>query len=350
MRRVGPRRWSLLLLLTVAACDHSEPFKLAGPEPLGPYSDASLRQLTFNRGDDRDPSGRGDLVVFSRLEPERSDQDRCLGFLPAQGGTLLRLVCAGGPWPDDRTDAWLNPIISPDETRLAYVRQAGPVGGLGPSERALVVAPLGAPAEPEIAMAGGFPLPDGRFADAARRLTWRDDQTLRALVGAELVVTLPGAVRDTVFTPFTLVDLDVASGTFEPAPGVTAAAVYANAPDGGVWFVREDERSLAESVLRHASPDGGPVTVLDTLPGEVVDLTNLEGQPVVVLRLISSAELLTVESGVHIVDLEAGRVERVGSVVDVRRIWAMPGTRHLLLERRSQLGLPWSDLWLLELP
>ncbi|MGH7523657.1 MAG: hypothetical protein ACREK8_05060 [Gemmatimonadales bacterium] len=93
------RQWILLALaLTLAGCSHSDTFT-ASVAPLGPISTGDDIQLTVNSDQDYWPTwtadGRGILYAFvNPVAPGvPATRHRCMGILPAAGGTRLWQWC-----------------------------------------------------------------------------------------------------------------------------------------------------------------------------------------------------------------------------------------------------------------
>ena len=344
---MGGWRRGLVLLLALAACEHTAPFEFEPELPLGPFDEGLLRQLTFNPLEDRDPSGRGDIVVFSREEPsavvtedEPTDSDRCLAFLPADGGTLLGTVC---PAINDTDEAWIQPVLSPDGSQLAYVREAA-LPGRTPFSRELVVAPFEAPERADVILRASYGLPDGRRANAFGQITWRDGETLRFLASD---ATFNGGTLEPVLTPVALVDADVTAGELTIVPGVATPQVYAPAPDGGVWFVRQDERSPAASTVRHLPLDGGTATVVGDFPGEIHHLTQVDGTPIGIFFIPTLEPLFGSKDRAGAMDPSSGSVSFVQVPFAPIHVAGIPNTTRLLLEGRTGTSTP-SDLWLVD--
>lgn len=324
----------LVALLLLVGCEHTTPFELRDPEPIGPVSAQLPLRLTFNPSEDRDPAAGSDVIVFSRLEPGRPDLDRCLAFLPARGGTLLRSVCAGGPHADGVTDGWLRPALSAGG-QIAYVRERATFPAIAPTSRHLVVAPVAAPDSVTDQVLVLFQAADGRRITALRELQWAGSD-LRFVAGQDSFPRVAG-VFDTLFTPVALAELTPAVGVLREIPGTSGAFAHASAPDGGIWFVTIG----APSTLMHVAPDGSGARVVGTFSRPVVALTAVDGQPVAVMANTDSAL-------VEWLDAETGAWVGVTSIAgEAGRIVSVPGSRRLVLELRRGTN---TDLWLLELP
>lgn len=336
----------LVVLLALAACDHTSPYAIQNPDPLGPSSASPPIRLTFNPGEDWHPSASGEFIVFSRLEDGRSDLDRCIAVLPAAGGTLTSLTCAGGTRADDVLDAWIEPSVSSDR-RLAYVRDQGRRYAFGPETRRLVVTPLEQPDSIEFALPLPFRLEDGRTVSAAHQLSWPQPGIVRFLALSEDYVVEPPARPDTVFTAYRLVELSTATGELRELGLTEGAFAHVPSPDGGVWFLRGD----APDELRYLPPGGDSVLTAGRFSGAAVALASADQAPLAVVEIVVvnpgtgqvsvswELEWLDLESG-----LSAGRIDAPGRP---GRVAGIPGSRRLVVE---VFGEHSADLWMLELP
>ena len=326
----------LAFSISAAGCDHTAPFTVDAPEPLGPSSAAPPVRLTFNPGDDRHPAVHDDLIVFSRLEAGRSDFDRCLAVLPIGGGTLSSVSCAGAASPDSLVDAIVDPALSPDG-RVAYVRDQGVPFRKGPSTRDLVVAPLDTPQNAAATFTVSFASSSGRRVLALRQLSWPWPDVLRFIAGEENYPSAP-TLPDTVFTPFGIAELSLATGAFQEIPGTDSARAYVSAPDGGIWLIREDapdtllHLALGETVPTVAGAFSGPVTSLTVVDGRPVGAVSVDPPVIEWLDLASGAP-----GGATVLSI-AGSPGRLAGIPTTRRVVAEIWTGGSV------------DLWLLELP
>jgi len=94
---VRVKRWMArsLALLTLLACGHSDGFETLQPQSLGPNGAGPDVQLTFNADQDYWPAwtqdGRG--ILYSFVSPGSTASHRCLGILPAAGGSRIWEMC-----------------------------------------------------------------------------------------------------------------------------------------------------------------------------------------------------------------------------------------------------------------
>lgn len=329
---------TLLVAATIAlvACDHTSPFSVTDLEPLGPAGESLPRRLTFNPGPDEAPAGLADAVVYSTLDPARLDRDRCLGYLPPEGGTLEARRCPGGDLPDGRQDAWRYPAPSPD-ARLAVILEESAIGAIAPGTRALRVSPLDNPDSVLFEKSVVFTLPDGERVLDARSLVWAGG-IVRFVAGEDAIVRDPfTGVYDTLFTPKALATLDPVGGEYETIPGSEGALAHVDAPGGGIWFVS----TLAPRTLLAIPAAGGAADTVGLFSAPVDALALVDGLPVAVSAATDST---TVEWLDPTTGGGAGRFAIAGRA---HAIAGIPGTRRFVLDLELTGG---RDLWLFELP
>ncbi|MGH7524074.1 MAG: hypothetical protein ACREK8_07205 [Gemmatimonadales bacterium] len=117
-------RAAILALLALAGCDHSGPF--AGqPLTVGPAGTADPVRLTFNIEQDYWPTwaadGRG--ILYSFVNPGATGH-RCVGLLPASGGTRLWEMCDNRFGEQDSVSSFTGYALGSDG-RLLYVEAVG---------------------------------------------------------------------------------------------------------------------------------------------------------------------------------------------------------------------------------
>lgn len=332
---IRTRAWVVAAAVVLSACDHTAPFSVENPEALGPWEGVPPIRLTFNPGDDRHPAANGAGIVYSRMEPQRADHDRCLAVLPPGGGTLVGLSCAGGTHADSMVDAWIEPALS-DDGRVAYIRDHSRLLAWGPTTRRLSVAPLHAPDSIIFEASVLFWLEDGTRVTAMRQLSWTLGGAVRFVAGEESyprVDTLP----DTLFTAYAVAELSLETGGFRLVPGTDGAFTYAVAPDGGIWFVTKD----APHQLLHVPSNGGTAVPVAVFSGPVAWVTTVGDRPLGVRRGTDrpTVEWLDPDSG--------GPVGTMVAPGAVNRVAGIAGTRRFVAEVVSGTS---TDLWILDLP
>jgi hypothetical protein len=329
---------AFVLGLSVVGCDHSRPFAVTEPAPLGPAAPNPPVQLTFNTGPDQEPAGTKHFVVYSRLDPARRDRDRCLAYLPPEGGTLLGTSCVGGPHPDDLQDALLQPAPAEDG-RIAFVREQGTIGGQSAQRRNLRVASMTELDALQLDLNILFQHPDGRRILAIRELQWANSGRLRFVAGIDYLDTNAGF--DTVFVPIALGTVDPESGAFAVLTETDDAYTHAQAPDGGVWFLRTgDVRQLL-----YLDPANGAVDVVGTFDVDVSVIGTVDNVPVAAGIVDVAGSVGTI---VQWLDPATGHVTgQLEAVGVVRGITGLPDSRRFVLDLETDSS---RDLWLYEMP
>ena len=332
----------------LAACEHAWPYDASAPDPLGPRGQALPRRLTYSAGDDRHPSVYGNWLVYSRLNPDEQGNERCVAVLPVDGGTIQQEVCPAHlrTLADTFVDTWIEPALSPDGRRVAYMWQQGSlVSVLGFGATRIVVAPIEQPGDTTGFLWRIFYIrPDGRHSDAITQLSWADDHTLRFRIGYEFIFKVKGGgaerYTDTTFESYGLADLDVETGALRVSVPGDSALQYAPAPDGGVWLTR----SAAPERLLHLAPGADSATTVGGFSGPVRWLTSVAGLPAAIVSDTLVEWLVPGDSLPH-------RQVVGGSLGPVTRIVGVPGTRRFVaeIERGWDLFGDRANLWLYEL-
>ena len=359
------RSAELLFLLAgaalLAACDHTAPLEYEPPEALPPASDELPLRLTFSSGADRGPAVSGGVLAYSRVDEAPGSRDRCIGLMPTQGGTLLAILC-----PPPRTEqkdsvtTWVEPVVSPDGTRIAYVHQKSSLEAVLGTGRHFHVAPLDDLTALEFRWMPFLILPDGRTMDALMKPSWRDSTTIRFLAARDFIPKVKGGgaerFTDTTLIALALMEVDLVTGEVAVVPGADSAIAYAPAPDGGTWIVTLSDRTR---LLHQAQGSSGWVEV-GTFLGEVLDLASVDGLAMAVLTDSATIEGLVPETGEHVPlawcpptwvklpNCSSGS----GRPAWVLRVAGVPGTRTFVAEIEMPIDSfgGSANLWLLELP
>ncbi|MEO8226910.1 MAG: hypothetical protein ABI637_05730, partial [Gemmatimonadota bacterium] len=134
-----------LPLAMLVACSHSDAFTSHDPALTEPLVAGTPTRLTYNPGPDVSPSWLPDgrAIIYSFPITGR-EADRCLGIMPADGGSLSWEICNRGSFNGDSTDVFDWPAAFGDG-RLAYYRTAKRVGTPFVASGPLGIAPLTAP-------------------------------------------------------------------------------------------------------------------------------------------------------------------------------------------------------------
>ncbi len=252
----------LLGLLAAIGCSHSEPFVPVDNGATGPFDSTPPVQLTYNLGQDRDPTwlpdGSGVLYAFQRLD--RSDADWCFGVLPPAGGTRSREKCYADDIDRDSTDVLRDPAVSAGG-RLAWVAEGSAIGHLNPTRAGIRVGTLDPTDRGVEVRSLPYPAPNGAVHATATHLGWLGEDAL-VYVGADVVYTRAcnGCKLDTLIAGKDVAKLDLSStpATVSILPGTGEATAVWPAPDAGaIYFTRR-----GDSRVYRQAPVGGAVTVL----------------------------------------------------------------------------------------
>ena len=344
-RRSATLPFLLAGAVLLAACDHTAPLEYEPPEALPPASDELPLRLTFSSGADRGPAVSGGVLAYSRMDEAAGSRERCIALMPPQGGTLLATLCPPPPPArEDSVTTWVEPVVSPDGARIAYVHQKSPERAVLGTGRHFHIAPLDDLTAVEFRWRPFLNLPDGRTTDALMKPSWRDSTTIRFLAARDFIPKVKGGgaerFTDTTLIAQALMELDLVTSEVTVVPGADSAIAYAPAPSGGTWIVSLSDRTR----LLHQAPGSSEWADVGTFSDGVLDLANVDGLAVAVLT-----DSATIEG------LVPGTGERVwlGRRFDwVLRVAAVPGTRRFVVEIEKPIdsfGGP-ANLWLMELP
>ncbi len=206
------RRQLAAMALAVVACSHGDEFAAVPVEPSPVRTPAPPRQITFSREGDWAPVWLpdGSAIGYSYHVLERTDRDRCLGFLPPDGGRRVRSICVRGEREYDSLNVVSFHGVSPGG-RLAVVVETGDPTLYAPAYRWLYLGPFDGSRPPRRVLAFPYLAPTGHVHYTAMNPTWVDEQTLVYLAGN--INYIPGALGippDTVHMGVELVRLDLA--------------------------------------------------------------------------------------------------------------------------------------------
>lgn len=244
-RTLAPFAW---LALAALACGHEEPTAPGSGGATGPHTPASPTRLTFGPDYESTPSwlpdGSGILHSFDRTLNDRFD--RCLGVLPAAGGSRTFEFCAASPGSGDSVDA-LEGAGASHGGRLLYQWSQSDGPRVAPNFSQLVLATLARPWQTTRLTRVPYTLPGGRMHGRVARVDWLDDE--RAVYLGENVMYAGfcgGCPPDTlrVGREGVLVDLRGASPALSIIPGTEDASSLAGAPGSNHLYLtyRGDSR------------------------------------------------------------------------------------------------------------
>jgi hypothetical protein len=134
-------------ILLLFGCTHTESF-VADRPTVGPYGAGSDVQLTFNIEQDYWPTwtqdGRG--ILYSFVVPGSTVRHRCVGLLPAAGGTRIWELCDNRATQGDSVSSYTAYALASDGRLLYAVAVSdSSIGGHAPTTNTLWLADTAAP-------------------------------------------------------------------------------------------------------------------------------------------------------------------------------------------------------------
>jgi hypothetical protein len=266
------------LLPFLAACAHEKPFGQDAFDQDTTLMRGQDRQLTFNPGTDRTPAwrpdGSGILYMFEAISA--SPRDRCLGELPATGGTMRNVACPVTTASLDSLDTFFEPSAGP-QSKLLYLREASPPDGITAFNSALMLAD-----GPDLLAATAVqPYPytasNGKIHQGISNIHWLSNT--RAVYLAEKVLYLSACgscPTDTVRTGIEVVQLDFAgpSPTTSIVPNTDdVSSIDATAEPDTIIITRNGDARVYQ-----LSVSTGATTIIhDFGPGEIARDAQVRG-------------------------------------------------------------------------
>lgn len=258
MRSPDPR---LLCLIAAFGCAHSDPFVPRDNGNSGPQNAQPPIQLTFSVGLDLTPSWNADgtAILYGYQQFGRPDDDRCIGRLPAGGGTRTLEKCGLGDPSGTQVNSLESPALGPDG-RLAWVEFEGPAGQINPASGGIRVGTAAANDAGTSVRALPYTAPSGHLHATATDLQWLDTSTL-AYIGSDVayVLACSGCKFDTLLvgSEITRLDLGTSPATISIVPGSFGATSLWVASDGSAYYytLQNDSRVYRQAVA------GGGVTI-----------------------------------------------------------------------------------------
>jgi hypothetical protein len=310
------RFWFVASLL-LAACDHSAPTAYLY-QPLGPYSGGTDLQVTFNPRPDYSPSwtedGRGILYVYS-TDITRHD-DRCIGLLPAAGGTRVWSFCDDDQRLVADSATSFGGAALADDGALLYVEAISPLEPSGTHAVfgiARATLWLADTADPRArTMQTAFPtVVDGQRIDWMENIAWTGPATFVALADTLTIKLTDRQTVDTLRWPVAMV-----RGTTGPAgmqltviTGTVGARHYALIAGGSTVLFDNGTLDLQQVPVG----GGAPITATTIPPDTSRTLLDFSCQATKCLlqttqfRTIGSIPLPTLTEGFLSLDLTSGR-------------------------------------------
>ncbi len=259
-----------LLVCAAAAlvgCSHEQPFETPDTGSDVPFLPGAPVRLTYNPGKDLRPawSADGQSIFYAWEQLGQPDRDRCLGELPATGGSRLRVICNPNPAYADSNDVFDTPAPSPDG-RFLYLRAVSPptspsVGpstvSLGPVDNPLAATSLGTVP---------YTIPGGRTHGGMTTPRWASPTRLY-YVGQSVVYARQanGFPQDTLVGGLEIVEMDLSgaqpSRTVLPGSYGASSTALGDGRDTLYYTVNNDSRvyriALASGAVTVAHDFGG---------------------------------------------------------------------------------------------
>lgn len=256
-----PRTPPLLLLLAAAGCAHSDSYPIGTDPSDGPFNLSPPVQVTFNFGQDLQPTWLPDQsgVIYSFELAGLAPLDRCLGVLPAAGGTRRAEKCYPGDLTTDTTDALQSPAPGPGGL-VAWVETHGAAGHTAPDRSAIRLGRLPVSDSGRIIRPLPYLAGSGLLHATATHLAWLSPDTL-VYLGRDVLYTAAcsNCKLDTLLTGGDIVLLDVSDAVPTPilVTGTNGANSVAVGTDGRTVYYTFPESS---QVYRQ-TVDNGAVTI-----------------------------------------------------------------------------------------
>jgi hypothetical protein len=205
---------------------------------------------------------------------DRTDRDRCLAVLPAEGGTILTTYCQQHPEYDDSTDLMEAPAISADGQ--IFFHQV--ISWVGRQKLGASTLRLGRADDPvHAAMLRDLPYfaPNGRTHSSIRTPQWLKGDSL-VYLAEQLFYEGSSFYPDTFYTGLDVVLLDLSGPDpgYEVVPGTDyASSVSLSAEGTAIYYTLGGD----SRVLRRVLATGEVTTVFDFGAGTIVRDAQVRG-------------------------------------------------------------------------
>lgn len=232
-----PGRLLLCAAIAVGACNHERPFGTPDTASDRPFLPGTPTRLTFNPGSDLHPAWTADGTAFlyAWQQLRSADVDRCLGQIPATGGSSTRSICNPNPAAVDSADLFDVPSPS-DDGQLLFIRSSGRPGAVTPSEAGLFLGRLADPLTAARLLPLPVAAPGGGVQGTISTARWLS--RTRVMYVAQSVVyarEFSGAPLDTLETGLAVVEMDLGG----PQPALTAVPGTVGATSAALSATRD---------------------------------------------------------------------------------------------------------------
>jgi len=263
---------TVILLLGVVSCEHTEPFQASPPPPIsGPLTTTFPTRLTYNLGADAYPTWGpdGSAILYQAEDPNDPNRDRCLFALPPTGGTQTPVACADSI----SLNVSYGPAGVSSTGRVAVYESVSGLGAGTPLSAGMYLAAAWPFRSAKLILPLPIVTPGGR-ADKLTSLHWLGDSAFLALGVRTTVASRcafpcpPGIVPDTLETGLEVLLVRVAGDTAAVSlvPGTIRASSYSFvAPDTLYFTLNNDNRILRTHV------SGGAVDSVFAFAADSVD-------------------------------------------------------------------------------
>jgi hypothetical protein len=256
-------RWACVVTALLLACSHSDSFENP-PAAVGAFNTGADIRLTLNPNQDYWPTWTedGQGILYSYVDVVPGSQHRCLGLLPAAGGTRIWELCDNRAIQTDSVSSFPAYALGTDG-RLLYVEAVSQSGAqsTAPSETTLWLADSAAPFQRRALLtlptfAGTTPV--AWLAD----INWTGPTTFIALAQDFSILAhcqYCGPV-DSIFDGQAVVRGTIVGtgATLQAVPGTSGATSYSLAESGAsIVFTLRDDRQLYK-----VAAVGGTATVV----------------------------------------------------------------------------------------